>query len=203
MPLSFDGAGTITGLQVGGLPDGIVDTDMLATSAVTVPKIGYNGAVLQVVQTTKTDTTSTVSTSYADISGMSRTITPVAADSNILVMVMVSLGADGAIAANGYVQILRGSTDIFSGTAASRTSASVAMFAYGTGSGADLHYSTLTEPITYLDDPTYTLGDELTYKLQWATAASNGTLYLNRSDADDSTSRPSTVSSIILMEVAG
>jgi len=201
MAITINGTGSITGLTAGGLPDGSITSADLASGAITAGALP-SGSILQVVQTTKTDTTSTVSTSYTDISGMSRTITPVAADSNILVMVMVSLGADGAIAANGYVQILRGSTDIFSGTAASRTSASVAMMAYGTGSGADFHYSTLTEPITYLDDPTYTLGDELTYKLQWATQASNGTLYLNRSDADDTTARPSTVSSIILMEVA-
>ena len=31
---------TIAGLAVGGLPDGIVDADMIATDAVTAPKIG-------------------------------------------------------------------------------------------------------------------------------------------------------------------
>lgn len=39
MPLSFDGAGTITGLQVGGLPDGTVDQDTLATDSVSTAKI--------------------------------------------------------------------------------------------------------------------------------------------------------------------
>ena len=46
MPISINGSGTITGVSVGGLPDGIVDTDMIATSAVTAPKRGA-GAVLQ------------------------------------------------------------------------------------------------------------------------------------------------------------
>ena len=40
MPITINGSGTITGLSVGGLPDGIVDTDMLAADAVTAPKIG-------------------------------------------------------------------------------------------------------------------------------------------------------------------
>jgi hypothetical protein len=39
MPLSFDGAGFITGLQVGGLPDGTVDQDTLATDSVGTAKI--------------------------------------------------------------------------------------------------------------------------------------------------------------------
>lgn len=39
MPITIDGDGTITGVSVGGLPDGIVDADMLASSAVTTAKI--------------------------------------------------------------------------------------------------------------------------------------------------------------------
>ena len=38
MPISINGSGTVTGVSVGGLPDGIVDTDMLAASAVTAAK---------------------------------------------------------------------------------------------------------------------------------------------------------------------
>ena len=39
MPVSVNGNGTITGVTVGGLPDGIVDTDMLAANAVATEKI--------------------------------------------------------------------------------------------------------------------------------------------------------------------
>ena len=39
MPISISGNGTITGVSVGGLPDGIVDTDMIATNAVNGAKI--------------------------------------------------------------------------------------------------------------------------------------------------------------------
>ena len=38
MPISINGSGTVTGISVGGLPDGIVDTDMLAANAVTAAK---------------------------------------------------------------------------------------------------------------------------------------------------------------------
>ena len=40
MPVTINGDGSITGISVGGLPDGIVDTDMLAADSVTSPKIG-------------------------------------------------------------------------------------------------------------------------------------------------------------------
>tara|TARA_Y100001938_G_C7766013_1_gene270904 strand:- start:39 stop:503 length:465 start_codon:yes stop_codon:yes gene_type:complete len=39
MPVTINGDGSITGLSVGGLPNGTVDTDTLATDAVTNAKI--------------------------------------------------------------------------------------------------------------------------------------------------------------------
>ena len=56
MPVSINGnTGVITGLAVGGLPDGIVDADMLAANAVTSGKLasGVGGKILQVKQTLK------------------------------------------------------------------------------------------------------------------------------------------------------
>ena len=38
MAITINGTGTLTGVSVGGLPDGIVDTDMIAASAVTAAK---------------------------------------------------------------------------------------------------------------------------------------------------------------------
>ena len=39
MAIAINGSGTLTGVSVGGLPDGIVDTDMLAANAVSSAKI--------------------------------------------------------------------------------------------------------------------------------------------------------------------
>ena len=39
MPIAINGSGTLTGISVGGLPDGIVDADMLAANAVTAGKL--------------------------------------------------------------------------------------------------------------------------------------------------------------------
>jgi hypothetical protein len=40
MPIVINGSGTVTGISVGGIPDGVVDTDVLAANAVTFGKIG-------------------------------------------------------------------------------------------------------------------------------------------------------------------
>jgi len=44
MPIAINGSGTITGISVGGIPDGVVDTDVLAANAVTTPKLGTDEA---------------------------------------------------------------------------------------------------------------------------------------------------------------
>ena len=40
MSITINGSGTVTGISVGGIPDGVVDTDVLAANAVTFGKIG-------------------------------------------------------------------------------------------------------------------------------------------------------------------
>ena len=44
MAIQINGNGTITGISVGGLPDGIVDTDMIAANAVSSAKIASGAA---------------------------------------------------------------------------------------------------------------------------------------------------------------
>jgi len=89
MAIAINGSGTVTGISVGGLPDGIVDTDMIAASAVTAPKRPA-GSILQVVSTTKTDVT-TISTSsdtfynYDDAS-LKVTLTPASSSNKILLI---------------------------------------------------------------------------------------------------------------------
>ena len=51
MPIAVNGSGTITGISVGGLPDGIVDTDMLANNAVTAAKSSGLGITMHDVWT--------------------------------------------------------------------------------------------------------------------------------------------------------
>lgn len=73
---------------MGGLPDGIVDADMIAAGAVTAAKRGA-GAILQIQQThlTTTSSQSLSSNTLAEISGLSVSITPKLSTSDMLVFV--------------------------------------------------------------------------------------------------------------------
>ena len=107
MALSFAGNGTITGLSVGGLPDGTVDGDTLAS--------GTGAKVLQVVTTQLTTAfTATGAGAWHDVTGLSVSITPSAADSRIFLTGNVS-GFGGSVQ-DGGIKILRDSTAIGVGT---------------------------------------------------------------------------------------
>ena len=79
MALAFAGNGTITGLSGGGLPDGTVDADTLAS--------GVGGKVLQVLQKQYTEMASFSHSAgtWTDVPNMSLAITPSASSSKILI----------------------------------------------------------------------------------------------------------------------
>jgi len=198
MPITINGTGTITGVSVGGLPDGIVDTDMLATSAVTNAKIasGNGGQILQVKQTVKTDTFSTTSTSFADVTGLSVAITPSSTSSKILVIYDVK-------ASCGNIQIafalLRDSTQIYLGDAAGSNRIRAASTIGSTGTGTSEARNPQGTVAVFLDSPATT--SETTYKIQ--AQVNQGTGYVNRSEDDaDQVYRARVPSSITVMEVA-
>jgi len=91
MPISINGSGTITGISAGGLPDGIVDADTLAS--------GVGGKIIQVVTGTALGTTSTTSTSsMAEITTDLRcTIVPTSASSKIIVTANLYLSIDNQV----------------------------------------------------------------------------------------------------------
>ena len=90
MAITINGNGTVTGISVGGLPDGIVDTDMLAANAVTAAKadqadFGKVGKVVVGTTSGSGFTTSGTHTDWQDC-GLSASITPQATSSEILVL---------------------------------------------------------------------------------------------------------------------
>jgi hypothetical protein len=95
MSLVLNGSGSITGLSAGGLPDGSVTADDIASTldlsgkTVTLPS-GTGGKVLQVVGMTPTQQFSTSSTNWTEVT--SNSITPSSASNNILVQVTGSYG---------------------------------------------------------------------------------------------------------------
>ena len=99
MPVSINGqTGVVTGLAVGGLPDGTVDADTLASNAVTAGKLasGVGGKILQVVHTT-TDAyaaqDSSANTKYGGLT-VNVQITPSSTSSIILLFYSISLSAE-------------------------------------------------------------------------------------------------------------
>ena len=200
MTITINGSGTIAGVSVGGLPDGIVDTDMLATDAVTAAKIGAlpTGSILQVVQGFKSNNySSTATTTWLDVPDLSVTITPVAADSNFLLTANIHSGMSTTGDIQGF-RFVRGSTAIGVGTTGTgnQTNAS-----FSTDSVADAS-RTVNGFGCFLDeDPAYTLGNSLTYKLQMFVWSGTGTIN-QPNDTANNHYIYRTTSSITVMEVA-
>ena len=152
---------------------------------------GYVG-VVQVKSATKTDTFTTSSTSFVDLTGVSVSITPTSASNKILVLATLSIGNDPA-SNTPQVQIVRDSTAIGIGDAAgSRTSATNQANSGGTSNAQSLSAN-------FLDSPATT--SATTYKIQIRATVAN-TVTVNRAFSDtDTASRPRTISTITVMEV--
>ena len=95
MAIQINGNGTITGISVGGLPDGIVDTDMIASNAVTPAKSTISGGVVQTqqLQLSSPSIISSTNTTWVD-TGLTDTITPTSASNKILVIVIINTFID-------------------------------------------------------------------------------------------------------------
>ena len=152
------------------------------------------GAVLQVKQTMKTDTMTTTSTSWVDVTGLSVSITPSSTSNKILVTVDLNMGQDSGFRAHG--RVLRDSTAIAVGDAAGSRSPST--FA---SRSQDYGYVNNTSA-TILDSPSTT--SAVTYKVQVMSENSSGNVYTNRSGWDtDNSTYPRTVSIITVQEIKG
>lgn len=168
-------------------------TDPGGASSSWIGAVSRSGGILQVVSTTKTDTFSTTSTSYTDLTGLSATITPRSTSSKILVLVSVSLNAVSTTPVPA-LEIRRGGTTIGSGTAVGSRGNAFATFYtrddFGTAKiGGE-----------FLDSPSTT--SSTTYQIRIRT--STGTTRVNTTgDDSDSATNPRTSSTITLIEVAG
>jgi hypothetical protein len=153
-----------------------------------------SGSVLQVVSTTKTDTFTTTSATYVDVTGLSVSITPSSATSKVLILATLSIGSDSANNSHRG-RLVRDSTAIAVGDASSsRTQAS-----FGSVTPDNAQSSNV---VHFLDSPSTT--SATVYKIQVSTAVSGQNIGVNRSDTDpDSSVQVRTSSSITAMEIAG
>jgi hypothetical protein len=155
--------------------------------------LGAIGGVIQVVSATKTDTFTMASTTYADVTGLSVSITPRSTSNKILVLANLVAVADSGVT-NGAARLMRDSTAIAVGAAAgSRTPATFGLDANSYGDSPS---------VITLDSPNTT--SSLTYKMQVRRNGGSGTIFVNRTkDDSDSSGIERFASSITVMEIAG
>jgi hypothetical protein len=188
-------------LGASDITDGIISvakltsTLDLSSNTVTLPS-GVGGKVLQVVSATKTDTSSFTSSTFADISGLSVSITPSSSSNKVLIISYVNCGYDYGNSKIG-IKLLRGSTIINLGDSAgnrTRMSSSV----YLNSSNA----SCVPAMSNFLDTPSTT--SATTYKLQAGALDNAGTVYVNRAGDDwsDQTNHSTVSSTITAMEIS-
>ena len=209
MPVAITGStGVITGVSVGGLPDGIVDADMIAAGAVTDPKMAA-GAVLQVQNTTLTAHTSqTVSSSftYEDVTNFNCAITPASASNKIVITAHIM--GEGTIDDNRWMLRIKraisgGATTYIQGASSGNRSQMIGQFASHYHADDNNDTPATFDLANYVDSPSTT--SAVTYTLQIAVRDSGGKdWHTNRCVMSDDISGGSVgVSWITLMEVAG
>ena len=160
----------------------------------TLPKAQLpTGSVLQVIQTVKTDTFSTTSTSFVDITGLSVSITPTSSSSKILVIANLQIQTTATSTIG--CRLVRGATAIFVGDAAgSRPQASAV-----TNVQSNYNWSGQSS-MTFLDSPATT--SATTYKVQIYEGQGN-TGYVGRTfDDQNSNSSGRVPCQITVMEIA-
>jgi hypothetical protein len=210
MPVSINGnTGVITGLAVGGLPDGTIDADSLASNAVTSAKLasGVGGKILQVVQTVKTDVFSTTAAvSSIDVTGLSVSITPTSTSSKILIFCDVGGHVHNSQGGSFQIhrQIASGSFSVLSTGLADADGNRLRSNFTGTlytGDGGGSNDITLTANCKLLDSPSTT--SAVTYKVVMQRNNNNDLYCINRTESDDnSTDEGRTMSQIMVMEIA-
>jgi hypothetical protein len=204
MAITINGDGTLTGISTGGLPDGIVDTDMIATSAVTGAKIGSlpAGSILQVVQSVKTSEQSNSSDSYTQITDLNCSITPLTTSSKILIMVQISSNIYSGYNSS-FFRLTKGGTAISGALGDDSGDGNEEVSFADTASTYTNNKAMNTVGTTYLDSPSST--SSLTYGVQWAVQNTNSSYvnYINGPYARDGSGyRARAISTITLMEVA-
>ena len=193
MPVTINGDGSITGLAVGGLPDGSVDADTLASNAVTSAKLA-SGAITRsslpsgsVLQTVQVNTVTQVENAFSSQQTfLTASSTPT--DNNNKIMVNVNCCGCGSRDTSTYwrMRIKRDGSLI-------RGVASYIGLAEGAGgAGAEDYPSCM-----FLDSPGTT--NAVSYTLHGDRMSGGANCYFNHQDASGGNSQGGTT--MTLMEI--
>ena len=176
-----------------GMVSYLADSDKVEVYTNAWGAIG-GGKVLQVVSTTKTDTFSTTSSTFADVTGLSLSITPASASNKIFLVASLVAGQNGLNAA--YFQFAGGNAGTFVGDSAASRVLAATSFGILDSPG----YFRNNMVMNFLDSPATT--SAITYKVQ-TRVGSGGTVFVGRSgDDSDNANHGRYPSSITAIEVA-
>ena len=182
MAIQINGNGTITGISVGGLPDGIVDTDMIAANAVTPAKSTIvGGKILQFKQASANSgdfSTTSQGGEGEDVGGMSQSITLTSSSNKVLVMLSLNPYIGGSGAGRAALKLFRDTTMIYEET-------------YANLRESDGTCKATRSSHVYLDNPADT--NSHTYKVALKRESGSNTIWLFNEGANAHT--------ITLMEV--
>ena len=204
MPVTINGSGSIAGLAVGGLPDGSVDADTLASNAVSSDKLPTS-SILKVFNQTLTagasysvtnqyqagNSIAWVDTAFDLTCNLSRS-----ASNKILIMGTISIGEgtggdvhvflykDGSVLSGAIGQAVGNNTRSTSGLSCGRSA-----------------WDTQTTPVFYME----TAGDTSSHTYKITAMATNTSIALNRQQNNNQNmdNDNSHISYITAMEVKG
>ncbi len=172
----------------------LADAIALGLSAAGNPGIGSN-----VVQTVKTDTFSSTSSTYEIVTGLTLNITPTTNTSRILVVAMVPLASDSS-SADGQAQVSvfrEGTNLLLPDSPGNRTATNHNLNFRGLDRGSQ---AMLSHTFVFLDSPA--VNTEITYDVRIKQAGA-GRIDVNRSDSDaDNAANLRGVATLIAIEVA-
>lgn len=152
--------------------------------------------IMQVVSTAKVDTFTTTSQTFADITGLTATITPSSTSSKVLIIAQIAVST-GFATAYGFFKLAGGNTANYVGTAAGNRVSAV----FGGYSTADQSAVVQGLTIVYLDSPATT--SATTYSVQTRGGLSVPSVAVNRSHPDNNDANAVRgASSITVMEVS-
>jgi len=180
----IDAANFLTGT----IPSGNISTASLAAAA--------TGKILQTVSVAKTDTFSTTSNSFVDVTGLTLNITPSATSSKILVLCDVKLGVDAGVSSvKSRIEQTISSSDTYPYIGDAENSNTRSSF----GTYVNESSFIAQDASTVLLSPSTT--SQITYTYQTIQQA-GGTVYVNRPENTDTAAAvPRTASSLTVMEI--
>jgi hypothetical protein len=187
----------ISQINTNSIANGAVVAADIADGAVTRAKMGYAGAVLQVVNAIKTDgfSASLLANQFASVTGLSASITPISSSSRILILASVIFSVqDSSYQSLGSVRIARGGTGI--GVGSNGFTSAIASV-----TSADNFSAFASIPLVVFDAPNTT--SPITYDVQVTqniTGGATRVVQVNRNRGGDVAGG---ASSLIIMEIAG